>query len=70
MVEQYLVRMMLDKGYCQEWNEEPYIFTRRAGQKCYAVMLRDTAASWNGIMRRRQEQTAYYQARGMEHVYH
>ncbi len=70
MVEQYLVRMMLDKGYCREWNEEPYIFTRRTGQECYVVMLRDAAASWNGIMCRRQELTAYYQAQGMEHVYH
>ena len=33
MTEQYFIRMMLDKGYRREWDREPYIFTRRAGQE-------------------------------------
>lgn len=70
MTEQYFIRMMLNKGYHREWDRELYIFTRRAGQECYVVMVSDAAVSWNGIMRRRQELTAYYRAQGIEHVYH
>lgn len=44
MRQQY-IQVMKTKGYEQEWEKEPYIFTRMEGEECYVVLLVEQALS-------------------------
>lgn len=68
MRQQY-IQVMKTKGYEQEWEKEPYIFTRMEGEECYVVLLVEQALSAELLSQKRQWLEKYYSARGSTRVY-
>lgn len=68
MKDVYAQRMR-GRGYRQEWQKEPYIFTRRTGEECYVVLLLERPAQPEVLDRKRQLLERYYREQGYIRVY-
>lgn len=62
-------QIMRGRGYRQEWQKEPYIFTRRTGEECYVVMLLERPAQPELLNRKRQQLEQYYGIQGYIRIY-
>ena len=68
MKQQY-IQVMKERGYEQEWEQEPYIFTRSEAGECYVVLLWDQALSGERLQQKRQQLEQHYSFRGYTRVY-
>lgn len=68
MKQQY-IQVMKERGYEQEWEQEPYIFTRSEAQDCYVVLLLDQSLSGELLQQKRQQLEQHYFFRGYTRVY-
>lgn len=68
MKQQY-IQVMKARGYEQEWEQEPYIFTRSEGEECYVVLLLEKALTLELLQQKRQQLEQHYSARGYCRVY-
>lgn len=68
MKQQY-IQVMKERGYEQEWEQEPYIFSRSEAKECYVVLLLDQGLSVEQLQKKRQQLEQHYLFRGYTRVY-
>lgn len=68
MKQQY-IQVMKERGYEQEWEREPYIFTRNEGKECYVVLLLERGLSVAQLQEKRRQLEGHYSARGYDRIY-
>lgn len=69
-MKQMYVQCMREKGYIQEWEEDPHIFVRRAETEIYVVLLGNRLSSVENLQKKRERLQKHYEEQGFTRVYH
>lgn len=63
------IQAIIEKGYHQEWENDPGILTRRQGDECYIIMVGNFISSVEKLTQKRLQMDAHYREAGYSHVY-
>lgn len=69
-MKQLYVQCMRERGYEQEWKDDPHIFTRRAGTECYVVLLGSGLSNAENLQKKREWLQHHYEEQGFTRIYH
>lgn len=63
------IQAIIEKGYDQEWENDPHILTRKQGDECYVIMVGNFVSSEEKLRQKRVRIDAHYREAGYSHVY-